>query len=101
MRLKREDALKTISDGIAWLVSQCKIRGPMHHFDANTVSHQFYCRFLNELHDLNLVVLDRLSPNFPAIDLGDESAKRAFQITADKSSEKIQSTIDTYAKHDL
>ena len=61
---------------------QCELRGLIHLFDTHTISHDFFCRLLNEIYDLKLVVMDRLQANFPAIDLGDETNKRSFQITA-------------------
>jgi len=97
--LKRQDAINAITEGISWLVSQCKLRGTIHLFDANTVAHAFYCRLLNEVYDLDLVVMDRIQANFPAIDLGDEVNKRSFQVTAEKKGDKIQATLDAYAKH--
>lgn len=101
MALKRQDAVNVITEGISWLASQCRLRGAIHLFDANTIAHEFYCRLLNEVYDLNLVVMDRIHQNFPAIDLGDEVKKRSFQITAEKKGDKIQATIDAYNKHNL
>jgi hypothetical protein len=99
--LKRQDALVTITSGLSWLASQCKLQGAIHLLDTNTVAHDFYRLILNEVYGLNLAVMDRIQPNFPAIDLGDETNKRSFQITAEKKSEKIQATIDAYHKHNL
>jgi hypothetical protein len=101
MALRREDALKVITEGLSWLATQCKMRGGIHLFDANSIAHHFYCRLLNEIYDLRLVVMDRIQPNFPAIDLGDETNKRSFQVTAEKDKAKIQSTLEAYAKHRL
>jgi hypothetical protein len=101
MALKREDALKLVTERIAWLATLCEVRGAIHLFDGNTISHEFFCRLLNEIFGLKLVVLDRIQANFPAIDLGDETNKRSFQITADKSSEKVQTTLNMYVKRDL
>jgi hypothetical protein len=101
MALKREDALKIITERITWLATLCEVRGAIHLLDGNTISHEFFCRLLNEIYDLKLVVLDRIQANFPAIDLGDETNKRSFQITGDKSSDKVQTTLDMYVKRDL
>ncbi len=101
MAMKRGDALNTITEGIAWVATLCDMRGAIHLFDANTISHEFYCRLLNEIHDLKLLVMDRIQANFPAVDLGDKINKRAFQITAEKGSDKIQTTLDRYVKHEL
>ncbi|MBL8796662.1 MAG: SMEK domain-containing protein [Planctomycetia bacterium] len=99
--LTREAALKTVVDGISWLDSQAKLRGTIHLFDAHTVMQEVFCLLLNEMHDLQLKVLDNIQPNFPAIDLGDEVRKRAFQITAETTSKKAQETLNAYARHNL
>jgi hypothetical protein len=101
MALKREDALKTITERISLLATLCELRGVIHLLDGNTISHEFFCRLLNEIFDLKLLVLDRTQANFWAIDLGDETNKRSFQITADKSSRKVREALEMYAKHDL
>jgi len=101
MAFKRQDALCIITEGLSLVATECKLRGVIHLFDAHTVSHEFYRRLLSAVYDLDLVVLDRIDPNFPAIDLGDEKKKRAFQITADKRGDKIQKTLDMFVKHKL
>lgn len=101
MVLKRQDALNTILDGISWLAMSCQRRGELHLFDANTISHEFFRRFLNEVYGLQLFVMDRIQDNYPAIDLGDESRRHAFQITSDGLSDKIQATLDMFIKHNL
>jgi len=101
MALKREEALKVITERIAWLVTLCEFRGAIHLLDGHTIAHELFCRILNEVYDLNLVVTDRIKANFPAIDLGDEEKKRSFQVTAEKGTDKIQATLEKYMKHDL
>jgi hypothetical protein len=99
--LIREEALKTIMDGLSWLAMECKLRGPLHLFDSNTISHELFCRLLNEVYDIALVQTDRIKANFPAIDLGDEVNKRCFQITTEKDGAKVQNTLDSFTEHKL
>lgn len=101
MEMAREKNFKIITERIAWLVSLCDLRGVIHLFDIHTISHQFFCDLLNEIYDLKLEVLDRIQANFPAIDLGDFHNKRSFQITAEKNSGKINSTLKKYINHGL
>src|SRR5687768_6181597 len=84
LSLRREESLKTITDGLSWLAMVCKNRGLLHLFDSHTISHELFCRLLNEVHGLSLVLTDRIKANFPAIDLGDKANKRCFQITTEK-----------------
>ena len=99
--LEREALLKLIIARISWLATECELRGFLHLFDANTISHELFCRLLNELYGLHLIQTDKIQQNFPAIDLGDERNKEAFQITTEKDGAKIQKTVDTYLKHGL
>lgn len=101
MALVREEALKKITDGLSWLAMECKLRGLLHLFDSNTISHELFCRLLNEVYDLALVQTDRIKANFPAIDLGDEVNKRCFQITTEKDGAKVQKTLDVFVQHRL
>lgn len=101
MMLNREESLTHIVDGIAWLASQAKLRGTIHLFDSHIVVQDFFGHLFNELYDLQLVVTDNIRQNFPAIDLGDETKKRSFQVTAESTSDKIQTTIDAYVAHGL
>lgn len=101
MVFKREDALKSITDGLAWIAASCETRGLLHLFDSNTLAHHFFCRLLNELYGLKLEVMDRIVANFPAIDLGDAENRRAYQITTEKSGPKVQQTLDTFVRHGL
>lgn len=101
MALIREEALKTITDGLSWLAMECKLRGLLHLFDTNTIAHEVFCRLLNEVYDLALVQTDRIKANFPAIDLGDDVNKRCFQITTEKDSTKIQKTLNVFVQHNL
>lgn len=101
MALKREDAIRSITEGIAWVAMICKYRGVIHLFDTNVISHDFWCQILNAIYDLRLQVMDRIKPNFPAIDLGDAGNKRCFQVTSEKGTDKIESTLERYVKHGL
>lgn len=65
------------------------------------MSSSFFCRSLGEAYGLDLIELDRIQPNFPAIDLGDTKGRRCFQITSDKSGAKMQDTFDKYVEKRL
>ncbi|HEY4259011.1 MAG TPA: SMEK domain-containing protein [Schlesneria sp.] len=101
MLLSRENAIKTITAGISWIATEVQLRGAIHLFDANIILEQVFRCLLNEMYDLDLVVTENIQPNFPAIDLGDEINKRAFQVTAESTSAKIQATLNSYAGRNL
>ena len=62
---------------------------------------RFFETVLNLAYGLNLKNLNTLAPNYPAIDLGDPSAKICFQITGTNSSTKIKTTIGKFFSHKL
>ncbi len=99
--LEREQLLKLIVARLSWLATECELRGFLHLFDANTISHELFRRLLNELFGLQLIQTDQISQNFPAIDLGDEVNRQAFQVTTEHDGAKVQKTVDTYVKHGL
>lgn len=101
MVFKREDALKSVVDGLAWLEASCRLRGLLHLFDNNVLSHHFLCRLLNGLYGYKLELMDRIQSNFPAIDLGDTENRKAYQVTTEKSGTKVQHTLDKFVEHEL
>jgi hypothetical protein len=96
--LTRESSLKVIIDGLAWLDAKCELGGILHLLDVNVISHHFFSRFLSKVYDINLVVTDRIQPNFPAIDLADEANKRSFQVTSEKKSSKVTKSLKMFVK---
>ena len=69
----------------------------------NTVSETFFRKFLNTAYGLNLANLNNGIANYPAIDLGDLSARLCFQVSSDGTKRKIQKTLKTFAdpRHNL
>jgi hypothetical protein len=70
-----------IADGLGAIKSSCEHRGLLHLLDNHTVAQNFFCRLLNAAYDLDLVELDNLEENFPAIDLGDTNKRIAYRVT--------------------
>src|SRR5260370_12442142 len=101
MVFKRTEALAAIADGLGAIRSSCEHRGLLHLFDNHTAAQHFFCRLLNAAYDLDLVELDNLKENFPAIDLGDSKKRIASQVTTKKVSEKITKTLEKFVQHHL
>ena len=101
MVFKRTDALAVISDGLAWIKISCEQRGLLRLFDNNVVAQRFFCQLLNAAFDLDLQVMDDVRTNYPAIDLGDATNRIAYQITTEKRSDKVQSTLRKFVQHNL
>jgi hypothetical protein len=101
MVFKRTDSLEAIADGLAWIKMSCEQRGWLKLFGDHVVAQHFFCRFLNAAFDLNLVELDQIRANHPAIDLGDAGNRIAYQITTERRGDKVQHTLDQFVQHGL
>ena len=56
---------------------------------------------LNKVYGYDLVNLNHLNQNMPAVDLGDYKRGIAFQITTTNSIQKIKDTVIKYLAHDI
>ena len=101
MVFKRADSLAAIADGLAWVRVSCEQRGWLKLFDNNIAAQHFFCRFLNATFNLELIEMDQVQSNFPAIDLGDPTNRIAYQITTERGGDKVQHTLDKFIEHDL
>jgi len=98
---KSGDSLRTITEGLGWLQQTCKLQGMVKLLHNHVLAQRFFCRFLNSAYRLQLRQTDHIQSNYPAIDLGDTTNKVAYQITADKGSDKVQHTLDKFVEHGL
>jgi hypothetical protein len=101
MVFKRGDALKTITQGLAWIKTTCELQGQMKLFDDHLQAQPFFRRVLNVAYGLQLEVMDRIRPNYPAIDLGDRTNRVAFQVTTERRADKVQHTLDKFVEYGL
>lgn len=104
MALKKESLIKKITDNLAFYSKSISIKNTISLFDSNRTAQEFFIGILSPIFGCeDLKELDKLNDisNYPAIDLGDEKKKIAFQITTDNSSQKIKHTIELFLKHQL
>lgn len=99
--LTREHALKRIVAHLANISTQAELLGKLHFFDLNIVAEDFYQRLLNEVYGYNLANLNQNQLNTPSIDLADSALKLAVQVTTQRNSNKIQTTLNKFIKHGL
>lgn len=101
MRLQR--SLNRIIELMALFVHQIKGNTAMNLQDINRLSETILIPLLSEVYGYrNLRNLnDEEKENYPGIDLADEKAKIAFQITSDPSNDKIKETLTKFVKHEL
>src|SRR5947207_2146941 len=99
--MDREKSLKTVVDGISWLVSKLDGRAVARLYDLHGISEHFVNDFLNQLRALDLKNLNKGGQQHPAIDLGDTTRRIAFQVTTEKTSTKIQDSLKTFLDFSL
>jgi hypothetical protein len=101
MVFKRGDHLRSITEGLAWIESSCKLQGVLKLFDNHVLAQHFFCRLLNSVYCLQLKPMDQIQANYPAIDLGDSTSRVAYQITTERVAAKVQHTLDKFIEHSL
>ena len=75
----------------------------MSHFDINKICEDVFCGVFKDLYGFeNLRNLNEDGrQNYPGIDLADDKAAVAIQVTSDKTLEKIKDSLKTIIKHRL
>lgn len=100
--MKHLDLLNEFRDLISQLRSEVEAASAMQLYDTHRVSEQAICGVIRELYDFTgLRSLNKERSNFPGIDLADDGARVAIQVTATADLVKIKSTLDTFIRHKL
>jgi len=86
-----------IIDELTAVSHQVESRAGLQLYDLNRYLEDFFKDVLNIVYEYKLVNLNEERSNNPGLDLGDEGAKVAFQITSTKSSVKINKTLEKAA----
>ena len=82
-----------IIDELTAVSHQVKSRAGLQLFDLNRYLEDFFKDILNIVYGYKLKNLNEDRSNNPGLDLGDEGAKVAFQVTSTKTSDKINETL--------
>jgi len=104
MAFKKQKIIGYISDNLAFSSKSIALENAIGLFDNNRIAQDFFAGLFAIVFGYkNLKELDKLNGivNYPAIDLGDDQAKIAFQITTNSDSEKIKDTIQKFINHKL
>lgn len=104
MSSQKEKTIKAIADNLAFYSKGISLKNNIGFFDGNRSAQDIFAEFFKLAFGYeNLKELDKLNDvvNYPAIDLGDETAKIAFQITTKKDSGKVEDTIKKFIKYKL
>lgn len=87
-----------IIDELTAVSQQVKSRAGLQLFDLNRYLEDFFKDILNIVYGYKLINLNEERLNNPGLDLGDEVAKVAFQVTSTKRSGKVNETLRKAAK---
>ena len=87
-----------IIDELTAVSQQVKSRSGLQLFDLNRYLEDFFKDVLNIVYGYKLINLNEERSNNPGLDLGDEVAKVAFQVTSTKNSSKVNETLKKAAK---
>ncbi|BAZ80483.1 SMEK domain-containing protein [Sphaerospermopsis kisseleviana CS-549] len=90
-----------IIDELANIANQVDNRTKLNLLELNIHLENFFKEILNRLLDLHLENLNNERSNAPGLDLGDALKKTAFQITSQKTSAKINDTLNTVLEHNI
>jgi hypothetical protein len=91
-----------INDLMSRFVLQVKGSSAMSRTDINRVAETVLIPLFKEVYGFtDLQNLNAEGANFPGIDLGDDSARVAVQVTSETGSEKIQDTLEKFVRHKL
>lgn len=100
--MKHLDLLTEFRQLIAQFRSQVEAASAMGLYDTHKVAEDVICGLLKELCGWSqLRNANSLQKNYPGIDLIDEDARIAIQVTATADLNKIKHTVEQFVKHDL
>ncbi|ODB85279.1 hypothetical protein A3195_16910 [Candidatus Thiodiazotropha endoloripes] len=101
--MKHQNLLNELRDALGQFAHQIEAAGAMQLYDINKISEDLICGLMRELFDLpNLKNLNaEKKKNYPGIDLADDTARVAIQVTATSGIDKIKGTLETFISHDL
>lgn len=91
-----------IIDDLDTISSRVRARSKLGFTDLNRILEDFFKELLNLILKANLVNLNESRRNAPGLDLGDTTSpiKRAFQVTSQATSQKVNKTLATITDAD-
>jgi hypothetical protein len=101
MEFVKSQTIRRINERLVRMRDFVVVNAASGNFDFNRGAEDFFVLLLNKMFQLDLINMNTIKVNFPAIDLGDKRAGVCFQITSDGSSSKLKDTIETFDRHNL
>lgn len=101
MEFVKSQIIRRINERLVGMRDFVVVNAASGNFDFNRGAEDFFALLLNKMYQIDLINMNIIKVNFPAIDLGDKKAGVCFQITSDGSSSKLKDTIETFDRHNL
>lgn len=99
--IRKEELLKNINKHLGTLKNYTDLNNKIGYTDINKSSEDFYAGLLSIIYEIDLINMNEIKVNHPAIDLGDIESKICYQVTSTSERTKIQDTLDMFEKHKL
>lgn len=100
--MNRDDYLNNIAKHAGRMAHEIRALNAVGRFDVNSVAEDFLIPLLKLIFDCpHLQSMNKIQPNFPAVDLGCATTKVSFQVTTDGSSSKVEKTLEKFHEHGL
>lgn len=100
--VERERSLKNIARYLTEFVTYVEASSALNFTDICHVAEDVFLPVFRKLLELDhLINLNTITPNYPAIDLGDLSKRVAIQVTSSSGLEKVRKTLQRYSHHNL
>ena len=91
--MKKQVQIQYVTEKLSCFCYYVKISNRNSFTDINVHAEGFLMNLLNLILGLDLQNLNEQQINYPGVDLGDLSAKTAFQVTSKKDSKKILESV--------
>ena len=101
--MKQIERINGFCENLSRLVIKVEAAVARNHFDINKICEDVICGLMRELYGFEALrnLNSEEKVNYPGIDLADDEARVAIQVTADRSLDKVKETLRKVIKHGL
>ena len=96
-----ERVIAEFRESLAQLEREVQMSISSGHTNIAHISEALFLGLLNALYGWHLKDMNAKKQNYPAIDLADDDARVAVQVTATASLDKVKDTISAFLKHEM
>lgn len=101
MYVKRSGSLHKIAEKLSLIENYVIFVNKLGHYDINRDFEYFFIFILNQVYNYNLVNMNDIQSNYPAIDLGDINSRVCIQVTSENTNSKYKATLEKFLENDL